>query len=40
MNLELRSPIDERAGISIPKEVANLSMPFSGTVGSKEGDEY
>ncbi len=40
MNLELRSPIDERAGIQIPDEIAKLSMPFNGTVGSKEGDEY
>lgn len=40
MTLELRSPIDERAGISIPEEIANLAMPFNGTVGSKEGDEY
>lgn len=40
MNLELRSPIDERAGISIPEEVSTLSTPFNGTVGSKEGDEY
>lgn len=40
MNLELRSPIDERAGIHIPDEIARLSTPFNGTVGSKEGDEY
>ncbi len=40
MNLELRSPIDERAGILIPEEIATLSTPFNGTVGSKEGDEY
>ncbi|MEX0845882.1 MAG: class I SAM-dependent methyltransferase, partial [Balneolaceae bacterium] len=40
MKLELRSPIDERAGISIPDEISNLAMPFNGTVGSKEGDEY
>lgn len=40
MKLELRSPIDERAGIHIPDEAARLSKPFNGTVGSKEGDEY
>lgn len=40
MKLELRSPIDERAGISVPDEVEKLSTPFNGTVGSKEGDEY
>ncbi|MDZ7808032.1 MAG: class I SAM-dependent methyltransferase [Gracilimonas sp.] len=40
MKLELRSPIDERAGISVPDEVEQLSTPFNGTVGSKEGDEY
>lgn len=38
--LELRSPIDERASISIPPEIARLNTPFNGTVGSKEGDEY
>jgi ubiquinone/menaquinone biosynthesis C-methylase UbiE len=40
MKLELRSPIDERAGIHVPDEAARLSKPFNGTVGSKEGDEY
>lgn len=40
MKLELRSPVDERAGIHIPDEAARLSKPFNGTVGSKEGDEY
>ncbi|MFP8489804.1 class I SAM-dependent methyltransferase [Gracilimonas sp. Q87] len=40
MKLELRSPIDERAGISVPDEVEKLSTPFNGTLGSKEGDEY
>jgi ubiquinone/menaquinone biosynthesis C-methylase UbiE len=40
MKLELRSPVDERAGIHVPDEAARLSKPFNGTVGSKEGDEY
>ncbi|MEX0608751.1 MAG: class I SAM-dependent methyltransferase [Balneolaceae bacterium] len=40
MKLELRSPINERAGISIPDEVAHLSVPFNGSVCSQEGDEY
>lgn len=40
MNLELRSPEDERSGISVPDEVANLAMPFNGTISSKEGHEY
>lgn len=40
MKLELRSPIDERAGIHVPDEAARLSKPFNGTIGSKEGDEY
>lgn len=40
MKLELRSPINERAGIHVPDEVAQLAKPFNGTVVSKEGDEY
>lgn len=40
MKLELRSPINERAGISVPDEITNLSMPFNGTVSSEKGDEY
>ena len=40
MNLELRSPVDERATIQVPKDVAELSRPFNGTVCSQEGDEY
>ncbi|MBO6523166.1 MAG: class I SAM-dependent methyltransferase [Balneolaceae bacterium] len=40
MNLELRSPVDERATIQVPKDVAELSKPFNGTVCSQEGDEY
>lgn len=40
MKLELRSPVDERAGIHVPDEAARLSKPFNGTVGSNKGDEY
>ena len=40
MKLELRSPVNERAGIHIPDEIANLNMPFNGSVCSEEGDEY
>lgn len=40
MKLELRSPIDERAGISVPDEVTTLATPFNGTVSSQKGDEY
>lgn len=40
MKLELRSPKDERAGIHVPDEAAQLSKPFNGTIVSKEGDEY
>lgn len=40
MKLELRSPVNERAGIMIPEEAANLSVPFNGSVCSSKGDEY
>ena len=40
MKLELRSPLNERAGILIPDEVADLSVPFNGTVCSSKADEY
>lgn len=40
MNLELRSPIDERATIHVPENIAELDTPFNGSVCSKEGDEY
>ncbi len=40
MKLELRSPVDERAGISIPDEITELDTPFNGTVVSVQGDEY
>lgn len=40
MKLELRSPLNERAGIHIPDEVADLSIPFNGTVCSSKADEY
>lgn len=40
MNLELRSPVDERATIQIPDNIAGLETPFNGSVCSQEGDEY
>lgn len=40
MKFELRSPFNDRAGIPIPEEVANLAVPFNGTVCSQEGDDY
>lgn len=40
MKLELRSPLNERAGILIPEETSALSVPFNGTVCSSRGDEY
>ncbi len=40
MNLELRSPENERAGIHVPDGVANLLTPFNGTICSQDGDEY
>ncbi|MEX0719755.1 MAG: class I SAM-dependent methyltransferase [Balneolaceae bacterium] len=40
MKFELRSPFNERAGIPVPDEVANLSVPFNGTICSQEGDDY
>lgn len=40
MKLELRSPKYERAGILIPQEVSELSLPFNGTICSSKGDEY
>ncbi|GAB5410704.1 MAG: methyltransferase domain-containing protein [Balneolaceae bacterium] len=40
MNLELRSPVDERATIHVPENIAELDTPFNGSVCSQEGDEY
>ncbi len=40
MNLELKSPANERIGIHIPDEVANLSLPFNGSFATTDGDEY
>ncbi|MEQ9308275.1 MAG: class I SAM-dependent methyltransferase [Balneolaceae bacterium] len=40
MNLELRSPVDERATIHVPENIAELETPFNGSVCSQEGDEY
>lgn len=40
MTLELRSPVNERAGIMVPEEVAGLATPFNGSICSQEGDEY
>ena len=40
MDLELKSPGNERAGIHIPKDVAKLAVPFNGTLCSQDGDEY
>jgi SAM-dependent methyltransferase len=40
MNLELKSPINERMGIHIPDEVSNLSLPFNGSFATTDGDEY
>ena len=40
MDLELRSPVDERATIHVPENIAELDTPFNGSVCSKEGDEY
>lgn len=40
MNLELKSPANERIGIHIPEEVANLSLPFNGSFATTDGDEY
>lgn len=40
MKLELKSPANERIGIHIPDEVANLSLPFNGSFATTDGDEY
>lgn len=40
MKLELKSPTNERIGIHIPDEVANLSLPFNGSFATTDGDEY
>ena len=40
MNLELKSPVNERIGIHIPDEVSNLSLPFNGSFATTDGDEY
>lgn len=40
MNLELKSPVDERATIHVPEDISELAMPFNGTICSQEGDEY
>ena len=40
MNLELKSPANERMGIHIPDEVSNLSLPFNGSFATTDGDEY
>ncbi len=40
MNLELKSPANERIGIHIPDEVAKLSLPFNGSFATTDGDEY
>ncbi len=40
MNLELRSPVNERVAIQVPREVSNLAKPFNGSLCSQEGDEY
>lgn len=40
MKLELRSPVDERATIHVPENIAALDTPFNGSVCSQEGDEY
>ena len=40
MSLELKSPVNERAGIHVPPEVSNLNKPFNGVLCSQEGDEY
>lgn len=40
MNLELKSPANERAAIQVPDGVANLRLPFNGSVCSQDGDEY
>jgi len=40
MNIELRSPLHDRASIDVPASVSKLSQPFNGTVCSRMGDEY
>ncbi len=40
MKLELRSPVNERAGIQVPEELSRLDKPFNGVLCSQEGDEY
>ncbi|WP_138430879.1 class I SAM-dependent methyltransferase [Fodinibius saliphilus] len=40
MSLELRSPKNDRASITVPEEVANLQKSFNGTICSNKGDEY
>ena len=40
MKLELKSPANERSGIHIPDEVANLALPFNGSFVTQDGDEY
>lgn len=36
----LRSPQHDDSKIKVGSEVANLSIPFNGTIGSPKGDEY
>lgn len=40
MSLEIRSPVYERASITIPQEVSDLRKNFNGTICSNKGDEY
>jgi ubiquinone/menaquinone biosynthesis C-methylase UbiE len=40
MSFELKSPENERAAIQVPKEISDLTKPFSGTLCSQDGDEY
>jgi SAM-dependent methyltransferase len=40
MNIELKSPKDDRASIEVPVAVCKLSVPFNGSVCSRKGDEY
>ncbi|MEO1022633.1 MAG: class I SAM-dependent methyltransferase [Bacteroidota bacterium] len=40
MQLELRSPHNERLAIPIPEAVSELSTPFNGSFCSTDGDEY
>lgn len=40
MDIELRSPKDERSSLLIPEEICDLSTSFNGSVCANSGDEY